>query len=644
MCGIFGFIRTSPGPSDPAREKALLGRLLHRGPDDKGVLYVTGGGTQISQDPEPYSDVAAGFLHRRLSILDLSEAGRQPMSTPDGRYYLSFNGEIYNYEDLRMELERLGHTFHSTGDTEVLLHALATWGTEALPRLVGMFALSLLDTAERKMLLARDFAGIKPLYYSQTSEGFAFASEITPLLDLPGVSRRINPQRAYDYLRHGLTDHGGETTWADVRQLPSCHFMWVDLDRPDRLIPERYTPAVFQREESLSFEQAAEKLRETFLESIRLHMQSDVPVGAALSGGIDSSAVVSGMRHLYPDAELHAFSYIATDPRISEERWIDLVGAHAGLRLHKVSPTPDEMVADLDELIRIQEEPFGSTSIYAQFRVFKLAREAGIKVMLDGQGADELFGGYKLHVAARLASMIRKGEWSRAWQYVRHLKHSPMAGGRLNQVLYAMGMLAPEKVQAPMMRFTGREADPSWLVTSWFEERGVRRSPHQWRSESKEVLHEMLRRTFEETSLPMLLRYEDRNSMAFSIESRVPFVTPPLLYFVSSLPESFLIDDRATTKAIFRKAMRGIVPDAILDRRDKVAFATPETEWLARMKPWVESVLGSETINRIPLLDPVVVRESWQNVLNAKTGEWRTVWRWINFVRWADQQQIVFDD
>ena len=410
MCGIFGV--ALPQKSD-LQIKDYTDLLTHRGPDDHGWLsWDRDAGITIgAEQANPAGHVLLG--HRRLSILDLSERGHQPMSTEDGRFHIVYNGEIYNFVEIRKELEAEGVGFHSESDTEVLLRAFVQWGIDALLKFRGMFALAILDTQSNELFLARDPFGIKPLFYCDWQGGLAFSSELQPLLALPGISRQVNPQRAYEFLQFGTTDHEGETLFGEIAQLEAGHYLKINVDNASERLPICYWCLPRQNKLDIGFEAAAERLRELFLDSVRLHLRSDVAVGAALSGGIDSSAIVCAIRHLEPDIDLHAFSFIADDGELSEERWVDVVTEYAGCIVHKVIPQAEELVADLDKLIRTQCEPFGSTSIYAQFRVFKLAHEAGIKVMLDGQGADELMAGYSGYHGARLAGLIRKGELMR---------------------------------------------------------------------------------------------------------------------------------------------------------------------------------------------------------------------------------------
>jgi asparagine synthase (glutamine-hydrolysing) len=507
-----------------------------------------------------------------------------------------------------------------------------------------MFAFAILDVKNRKLFLARDFFGIKPLYYVQSSGSFAFASEIKALLQLPGVSRKCNPQRLYEYLAWGRTDHGSETLLAGIHQLPSAHYLEIALDQPGSGQPVRYWQVNLEKPLDVSPREAAPQVRELFLQNVRLHLRSDVPVGAALSGGIDSSAIVGAMRHIAPRAEIHAISYVANDPHLSEEPWIDLAGNSAGAVVHKVHAAPEELVADLDFLISQQDEPFGSTSIYAQLRVFKRAHEAGVKVMLDGQGADEMLAGYRPFLAARFASLLRQGKWAEASRFLVRSSRQQATGGMPRVLLQAAHLLCPDRFRSLGMRVFGKSPLPHWLNGRWFLEQGVKiGSPHSRdRAPSKQLLRDQLHESLFESSLPMLLRYEDRNSMAYSIESRVPFLTPALVEFVLNLPESCLIAPDGTSKNVFRQAMRGLVPDAILDRRDKIGFATPEENWLATLRPWVDKTLSSEAAQQIPALDLAAMRKEWQAVLEKRKPFDFRIWRWVNLIRWSERFQVTF--
>ena len=641
MCGIAGLVLRTPDPRGVALLEGLSRTLAHRGPDDRGSLLRGLGGLLDSRDPVPVEGFRLGFAHRRLSILDLSEAGWQPMSSPDGRLYVVYNGEVYNFLELRETLEARGHAFRSASDTEVLLAAWREWKEGSLTHLVGMFAFALLDMEENALYLVRDFFGIKPLYYTAFPGGLAFASEIPSLLSLPGVRRRVNPERLYAYLRFGLTDHGGETLFAEVRQVPAGHYLRVPLEAPDRAELVRYWRLFPEEGGNLSFKGAAERLRELFLESVRLHLRSDVPLGFALSGGIDSSAIVCAVRHLEPSLELHAFSFVAEDEGVSEERYVDQVVRACGVRVHKVRIAPEELAQDLDSLVRVQGEPFGSTSIYAQYRVFRRAREEGIKVMLDGQGADELLAGYGSYGAARVASLLASGRPLEALSFLLRFSRLPGREGTWKRVL---GRLLPPALQPLARRLGGEALLPPWLNPSWFAERGVvPKPPSRLLGPHRDHLRQELLEALTETSLPMLLRYEDRNSMAHSIESRVPFLTPELAQFVLSLPEGYLLAPDGTSKAVFREAMRGLVPEGVLARKDKIGFATPELRWLRALGPWVEALLRGEALRSIPALRPEEVLKEWREVAEGRKRFDFRVWRWVNLVAWSEAFGVAYD-
>jgi asparagine synthase (glutamine-hydrolysing) len=563
------------------------------------------------------------------------------MSTPDGATWIVFNGEIYNYLELRERLSKCGYRFQTKTDTEVLLAAYCEWGVDCLARLEGMWAFAIWDGHRRRLFLARDRFGIKPLYYSEDGPRFCFASEIKALLELVPRPREANPQNLFDYLRFGISDHRTTTLFEGILQLPPAHWLELNVDPPQRLVSRRYWTPHRSPSLSLSLDEAARRLRELFLEGVRLHLRSDVPVGVALSGGIDSSAILMATRRQRSSfQQLHAFGHLSDDPELNEEAWIDLAAAKSEADIHKVKPQPAELLSDLQDLVFTQDEPFASTSIYAQYRVFALARKAGIKVILDGQGADELLAGYRPYLAARLASLLRQGHPLAAFRFLRHVLEIPKPDLR-GLLLRTGGFLLPASWAGPARYLAGEALTPAWLRASWFRRRGVAlRAPREQRS--SERLRDRLYQALVETSLPMLLRYEDRNSMAFSIESRVPYLFSPLVDLLRSLPEELLIAPDATTKFVFRKAMRGIVPEQILARRDKIGFATAERDWLRALDPVIGELLNSDSAMRIPVIDRRVLRREWQNIEQNRGRFDFHFWRCINLIVWAKRFGISF--
>lgn len=639
MCGIAGIVGSRRKRWPVAA--TMLRLLAHRGPDDLGWAALRGQTLEIGRGLEDEVEGETVLMHRRLSILDLSDAGHQPMRSADGRLCIVFNGEIYNFIELREELERKGRVFRSHSDTEVLLQSYAEWGEACLTKLVGMFAFAALDIERRTLFMARDFFGIKPLYYAQSGEHLVFGSEIKGLLACPDVGRELDAGRVYDYLRHGKTDESEQTLFAKVRQLPAGHCARVDLDKPGSFqIKQYWKPTLLERGD-ISFEEAARSVRDIFLRNISLHLRSDVPVGAALSGGIDSSAIVCGMRQVAGKSlDLHTFSFIPDNPELSEEKWVDQVNGATGAQAHKIRLSPSQLTSDLEELIRSHDEPFGSTSMYAQFAVFRAARGAGIKVMLDGQGADEIFAGYRSYLPARLASLLRQGRLVQAKRFLGAASRLPGMSAKW-LVVQAGRYLTPRIAHESARALFGKESFPAWMNRGWFVERGVGLLSAPL-LEGGGILKAYLAKTLTEINLPHLLRYEDRNSMAFSVESRVPFLTPELVNFVYSLPEEHIIGPEATTKRVLREALRGIVADPILDRRDKIGFATSEKEWMRELAPWAKELIHSDLARSAPVFNHGALAADFDAVMSGRTAyDWR-FWRWLNFIKWCGLYEAKF--
>ena len=641
MCGIAGFV-AKPGRGRSFCARGVLESIAHRGPDDRGWLSFGAGAVERGRAwIPPAREPEVLLLHRRLSILDTTELGWQPMSTPDGRFHVVFNGEIYNFLELRDELVALGHRFTSRSDTEVLLAAYAQWGRDALRRFVGMFAFALLDTQRSTVLLARDFFGIKPLYYTLQDGILCFGSEIKALLEFGLASRAANPARLLRYLRYGMSDFGEETMFAAVRQLPPAHCMEISIENVVAEAPKCYWTLDSGETLDIGFDQAAEQLRDMFLRSVQLHLRSDVPLGTALSGGIDSSAIVCAVRHLDKNAEIHAFSFISAEAETSEEHWVDLVGDAANLIVHKVGTTSGSFADHVQELSHFHDEPFARTSTHAQYEIFRAARASGVKVLLDGQGADELLAGYRLFLGARLASLVRGGEWKDAARLLRGMSELH-AFGPVQGLSFCADYLLPPSLQALPRYLAHKEAFPAWLKRSWFAERNADAMVTNYTT-ARDVLKDSLARSVAE-GLPPLLRYEDRNSMAASVESRVPFLTPELANFLARLPESFLVSPDGTSKAVFRKAMRGIVPDAILDRREKLGFATPERLWLTELDGWVQAILDSEEARKLEFINLSEACKEWSDIRDRRKPFDFRVWRWLSLIRWSEYFQVTYDN
>ena len=625
----------------------MLADLAHRGPDDQGVLVLRHGDKQVQQGgPELAEEPCEVLLaQRRLSVLDTSDAGHQPMSSADGRFHLVYNGEIYNADALRMELQEQGIEFRGTSDTEVLLAALQTWGESVLNRLVGMYSLALLDVQRQQVLLARDPFGIKPLYWTCGRVGdepiFVFASEPSPLLKVPGVSRQADRRRVAEYL---LGIDGGDLSssfFADIRALPPGHLIRIrvgdsGLPRAHRFWKLQTAPA------ALTFDQAVKEVRSCFLDAVEKHLRSDVPLGIALSGGIDSSAILMAMRQIAgPHADLHAVSYLARGSSVNEEPWIDLITKEAGAIRHDVLVQPEDLVNDLPEFIRSQGEPVGSTSIFASDCVFRGAQEAGLTVLLSGQGADELFAGYHGYAAYRMAGVLRQGRLGAWWQLSGHCASDD--GSSLQLRARSIGLSLPRVVRRRLrsLKTKGAELypylDPSWrLKTDSTDDMDTA----AWMSGTR--LNHRLIDTLLRSSVPDLLRYADRCSMRHSIECRVPFLTTDLANLALSLPDDALIASDGTTKHVFREAIRPFVPDAIVDRSDKLGFPTPESQWMETLSDWVAEKLDSASARDGLPIDLAAIRADFDRVREGRANySWR-FWRVVNLIEWAEIFDVSF--
>lgn len=620
MCGFLGFVSKESYDSCFSNS---LDIMKHRGPDKQLTTI------------EKIEDFYVGLGHARLSIIDLSVAASQPFDSSCGRYSLIYNGEIYNYKELKEELLNIGFEFYTDSDTEVLINAWAAWGLKSLPKFIGMFSFIVLDRSNKKLTLVRDAFGIKPFFYSlHQTKGLFFSSDIRALLKLRDVAPKPDIQRAYDYLVHGDYDSSESTFVRDIKHLLPGHYIEFDLNTGDSSEIIAWWQPDISFTSKLTFDDAKLKLRELFLESVKLHLRSDVPLGVALSGGIDSSAVVCAVRYLQPNITINTFSYIASDENLSEERWVDLINQQVGAVDHKVFSNALEMQQDLDSMILMQGEPFGSTSIYAQYRVFKLAKEKGVTVTLDGQGADELLAGYYGYPGYKLLSIIEsQGLWQ-AHKYAK--KWALLPGGSYSLAWKYVGRIKlPDSLYAFARRKTGRDFYPSWLKVDYMKNEGVEfkedRANLMKKNKGKRV-REVLAHSLQKRGLRSLLRHGDRNSMAFSIESRVPFLTLPLAEFLLSLPEHYLISDEGVTKNIFREAMRGIVPDSHLDRKDKIGFATPESQWLLEMKDIIKDWIV--TAPEISFINKEEIIKEFEEVVEGKRKFDGRVWRWVNYLRW----------
>jgi len=596
MCGIYGF----SGKPDPELLDRMGAVLIHRGPDDYGTLELP--------------SVSLG--HRRLSIIDL-ETGHQPMTNEDGTVWLVYNGEVYNYRELRTALAARGHTFRTQSDSEVIVHAYEEYGPECFARFNGMWAAAIVDTRRDQLVLARDHFGIKPLYYARTEGRLIFASEIKALLQDPSLPARPNDQMIYEYLVHGLHDHRPETFFEGIQRLPAATHMVVDLGRRDGGIAP---PVVYWRP-SLSEDGSGDpnEFRELFRRAVERRLVADVPVGSCLSGGLDSTSIVSLMSGLMrdksPDAasmrgRLKTFSAVFDHDPIDERAYIDVAVQATGADTTYVRPLSETFIDELRDLIWHQEEPFVSTGPYAQWCVMREARKH-VTVVLDGQGGDELLAGYVPYQFVYLNQLWKQRRYAQffheAWAARDVLK--PLLVRRLadrRRGFPLRSLLRPE--------FVSRVTDPGYL-------------------RSRDDLKLRLLQDLTLYSLPCLLRYEDKNSMAHSIESRVPYLDQELVEWILRQPSDAIIR-HGWSRWLLRQGLKGIIPERIRLRRWKVGFTTPEFRWIKARRTAFLSLLNSPTFASRPYWDGPAVAQAFLDANRGRIDESMFFWRAINVELW----------
>ena len=646
MCGIAGlFDRHGRAALDRAQ---AMGRLMRdRGPDDEGLVLIDTAGGQtfthggadtpadVFRSGLPWAPgVARGtqatarydlaLVHRRLAIVDLKATGHQPMCDANQRLWIVYNGEIYNYVELREELEKGGVKFTGGSDTEVILAAYRAWGERCLERLNGMFGLALWDADRRRLFCARDRLGVKPFYYQYDGRRFAFASEARALvLTQPS---RIQPHlpAVRDLLALDWVDHESRTFFEGVHQLPPGH--WLSVGEEGFRI-ERWWGLDPDARAVGSSAELTEQFAEAFTDSVRLRLRADVEVGSCLSGGLDSSAVVTTAGRL-ANAGLHAFTCAYDEgPAFDERPYVRAVAESSGAQSHVVVPDGSDFWRVFDTLADRQGEPTAGPGVYSQWQVMKLAGEAHLKVLLDGQGGDETLAGYFRYLPTRLRDLAAAGNgaaFAALWGKVSERL------GFATTLLHTFEPWLPAPLVATLRRRFGQGKDRVLSGTL----RRLRSQPPQMPAATRSHLWSQLAFDTTVRQLPSLLRYEDRSSMAFGIETRLPFLDYRLVEFAFSLPDHERLDG-ATTKAIARRALGDRVPKSVLERRDKMGFETPTDLWL---RGRYAGELRRRLSRKSPLhdwVDAAVVAAAVEDYIAGRRDIGLQVWRWLSLEAWG---------
>ncbi len=613
MCGIAGILALDGAPPDGRLVHAMADSLVHRGPDGEGFF---------EEGP-----IALG--HRRLAILDLSAAGAQPMADASGRHVVTYNGEIYNFVELRAELEAAGARFRSRSDTEVLLEAYARWGPSCVERFNGMFAFALWDREERLLFAARDRFGEKPFHYRfEPGRRFAFASEPKALF-AAGVIRPA-PRRdvLFRFLAYRQTGTASETFYEGVEQIPPAHALTL---RNGRLELRRYwTLSDDPAPPAGSEEDQVARVRDLLEDASRIRLRSDVPVGTCLSGGLDSSTIVAmvagalrGGATAGSATRQATFTACFPGSPADETPFVDEVVAATGVESHRVEPSPAAMLEELPRLLRAQEEPFSGPSIYAEWKVMELARSRGVVVLLNGQGGDEVFAGYPFFFGDLWWSLLAAG---RVGDLRREMREFAAVHGRGS----ARALLSPA-MRSRMPHWIRRAKggpDLPWLDPGFVRENAV---AHPARPRD---LRESLRESRSFRMLPHLLRQADRSSMAFSREARLPLLDHRLVEYVDALPDRMKLRGGETKRAL-REAIRGIVPERVRIRTDKVGFGLPMAAWLrGSCLPAIRETFGSRGFRERGLFDPAGAAAALDRLAAGDDGAAGPVWSCFLAEQW----------
>lgn len=601
MCGIVGFT----GPQDEKTLKRMSDSIFHRGPDDDGFIQT--------------ENFSVGF--RRLAIIDLTE-NIYPLSNEEGDVEVVLNGEIYNYEELREILKRKKHKFKTGSDTEVIVHGYEEWGENVVQYLRGMFVFVLVDKTKNQMMIARDRVGIKPFYYAEVDGRVVFGSEIKALFSGFNISREPDEQSIYKFLAYRIHDIDRNTFFKNVKRVLPGHYMIFD-ERNNFRSEKYWNPtynANFASEKSDT--EYAEEFRELFLETVDLHLIGDVPVGTTLSGGLDSSGITSLAAKLYEEkknaGKMYTFSAVHPGETVNEEEYIDEVVNYTGVESIKAVPSVDKFWEELDTWTYFQEEPVISGAPYAYYVVMREARKY-VTVILSGQGGDELLAGYIPYFMSYWQSAFDQGHATKGF--------AELFAGRDLYTKYVLTKLDDMLHKKNQIRPTQFLNKPEQVDIPAFQH--------------KRNLNERLMQDVTSTTTPCLLRYEDKNSMANSLESRVPFYDHVMAEFVFNLPMDQKIK-HGWNRYVYRNAMKGLMPEKNRLRRSKIGFTNPEWEWIERKKENFIEIFNSDSFRSRKFWNADSVIEGFEQALQNKLrGDILFFWRLFSVEMWL---RIYVDD
>lgn len=612
MCGIAGII----GPGAELEVVRRMSHVLqHRGPDGSGL----------------WNDPGIALGHRRLKIIDLTEAGQQPMSTADGRYTIVYNGEVYNYQELRKEL--IDFPFHSQTDTEVVLQAFSRWGVDCLQKLVGMFAFAIWDKVDKTLFCARDRLGIKPFYYSVVAGNFVFGSEIRSLL-VAGVEPKVNNSILYDFLARDFYEHSDETFFLNIHKLPAASWLLVKDGKPQS--PQKYWH-VDEEVRTWQISPDPQEREEIFLDlatqAVKEHLRSDVPVGVALSGGLDSTTLLSILDKVHPEPQLvEAFSFAFTEKKYSERPYVEEMARHTGRKAHFVELSHTRFADSIEQLSYSQEEPFAGVPIAAYAACFELARQHDFTVIMDGSGLDEGLAGYGRFVPAMWADLYLTGKFEELAEEFAAAGISSRKG-RKAALLQIKEAIQPGADSGKGQDLTS-SVRPECLCSDFINT--LQHDPPQFEQPFSDTLRNLMYRELTYTKLPRALRFRDRLSMAVGMELRPPFLDHRLIGYEFALPREDFIKNNES-KNILRRVGKKFLPDSIR-LAAKHSVQTPQREWFRHeLRDWVRERVDTKSFWERGWVDQKEGKKAMDSFFAGKGDNSFFLWQWINLEVWAQQ-------
>lgn len=603
MCGIAGIINFNNNPVDELSISKMIRAMKHRGPDDEGMFFE--------------HHVGLGFV--RLSILDLSQSGHQPMVSENGRYIIVFNGEVYNYVELKEKLKEK-YQFNSNTDTEVVLKSYIEWGESCLDKFNGMFAFAIYDTIEKTLFGARDRFGIKPFYYFYNYNQFIFASDIPPILTNQNVSAFPNNEVIFNYLLTNRTNYSEKTFFDNILKLNPGHKFKIENKK--LTISQWYNIENHNITEGFNSSTEYDKV---FIEAIKIQLRSDVPIGICLSGGLDSSSIAAVLLKAFKVNNLHAYSAIYNKGDVGDEQDFIHIFSNEKMNMHFVKPTAESFLNDIDEYVNALSEPVPGTSEYAEFKVMQLAKQYST-VILNGQGADEVLGGYDYFYSAYLKELILKFYFLQFLKECFYLKkHNKL----LPTLKYLLFFLAPINIKRYILKKKNNIFKPKFYYNNKIYATQIIKQFYTFKS-LKKFFKNHFKHKFEHHLL-----WADKSGMYFSLETRFPFIDHHLIEKTLSTSNSNILKN-GWTKNILREAMINKLDDKIRLRKDKVGFETPEAEWIREpaFKNFINEIINSTSFNNRPYFDANKIKLLVNQHNAYKANHANLIWKTIHLELW----------